>query len=200
MPRQISKTSRKASTPNEGAKADPLADLNTEPAEENVDFSEVDEKPAEEVVEKPVIVGENSPGGVDPDLLAVQDLVNRGGLSFAEAVDLVNRRKGRATTPPTGEPITNAALAEPVHRNPPPKAEPDRTFEVTLKSRHADWLERMAYYESLIRREKNYSPSRYLELLVREAYAADPTKGGQRELGGTGKAGDFNPVTGQWDR
>jgi hypothetical protein len=44
-------------------------------------------------------------------------------------------------------------------------------FEVTLLERHADWLRNVA-------RANGVTPSHLLDVLVRRAWAADPTKGG----------------------
>jgi hypothetical protein len=45
------------------------------------------------------------------------------------------------------------------------------TFEITLLQRHADWVVNVA-------RANRVTPSHLLDVLVRRAWAADPTKGG----------------------
>lgn len=125
------------------------------------------------------------PPPVDTDdgkMAEMQRLMKSEGYSFAEAAAVVADIEREA----------DEAAAK-------PKPDPRVTYEVHLAPRHAEWLERMAGFEGQIRREKNLTPSRMLEIIVREAYAADPTKAGT--VGGetTGPRGEFNPVTGRWD-
>lgn len=74
----------------------------------------------------------------------------------------------------------------------------EETFKVVLSGRHADWVRAMAASESAYRR-RAITPERMLEIIVREAYAADPTKGGSVGTASSGRQVDFNPAGGSWN-
>lgn len=82
--------------------------------------------------------------------------------------ELEASRAGRAAPPPTPEEEDDGG----------PDASLDGTIavELRLQPRHALWLEAAAGFEGM-------SVSKYLEGLVRAAYAADPTKGGRFRVG-----------------
>ncbi len=127
----------------------------------------------------------SEPVAVDTDegkMAEMRRLMKTENFSFAEAAAVVADQEREAA-----------------EDAPEPKPDPRVTFEVHLQPRHAEWLTRMAKFEGAIRREKDLTPSRMLEILVREAFAADPTKAGT--VGGitSGPRGEFNPKSGQWD-
>lgn len=118
---------------------------------------------------------------VDPQMAEMHRLMKDEGYSFAEAAAVV----------------ADVEREETVKAK--PKPDPLVTFEVHLQRRHADWLLRTAHFEGLIRKEKDLTPSRMLEIIVREACAVDPTKGGENYSPTSGPRGEFNDKSGEWD-
>lgn len=63
---------------------------------------------------------------------------------------------------------------------------------VALEPRHREWLSRAAA-------NAGRTTEKHLEWIVRQAYAADPTKAGAVDpMAGSGLARDFNAVTGSY--
>ena len=132
--------------------------------------------------------------------------------------------KKKATTKkkivPRGEPTKNEVVEDIIEE--PEEAEdvevvenpvqqlPHSPFEVMggkmrcefdLKQRHFAWLEQMARLEAYRRRLTpgvDYHLSDFVEMIIREAMAADPTKAGTLGDSATGRAGEFDSTKGTW--
>lgn len=112
---------------------------------------------------------------------------------------------------PTSKPKTDVEdtqeldpqAGEEVTGEPTPNVREDGRMAVTvhLLPRHAEWLQRVAHYEGLVRR-CDWTLDQHIEYLVRQAYALDPTKGGTLVpgAGGSGPREAFNPVGGDWNK
>ncbi len=153
----------------------------------------------------------------DPDsVLGWANHYKAMGLSDDEAMTLANRKMGatqsaedqrrekgieqwvkdnEATGP---DPAVVAAYKERMKNYVPPKL--DEKFEVTLPTRFADWVKRVAQWESALRRQE-VSTGRALEIIVREHWHSH---GSDRAIlmgqsGGTGPTSTFNPITGNFE-
>lgn len=69
---------------------------------------------------------------------------------------------------------------------------------VTLQARHAKYLEALAAGMSMERGEA-VSIDRCVEILIRQKYALDPTKGGLVHPQSSGPRKSYNAVTGAWN-
>jgi len=148
----------------------------------------------------------------DEDLIRVQGIMAEEGCSFHEALAFLADEKGILAKDEPDEPVRVAGPPR-LHPDMMQPAEGDADLHETvvralkrmgylvvhLKERHREWLAIMAQYEGALRRRPEYSAEAFAELVIREAYAADPTKGGTILAAASGRQIDFDPKKASWN-
>jgi hypothetical protein len=129
-----------------------------------------------------VIVGTNAPAGAPVTPPAV-----------AQGIAEKMAENDRKLVGP--DPAMVAAYNERMAHYVPPLLE--KEYPVVLPIRFAEWLERKTIWEG-IRRNRELTPGKMIELLVREAWRMDEDRQMLQNTK-TGKAGIFNPKTGTWN-
>lgn len=106
----------------------------------------------------------------------------------------MRRRGGRPRKPADGVTAPPEWVPAEIHRISTVemrKMMPEGLIEAGFRQHHLDYVKRRAEAEGR-------SVPDMLQKIVREAYAADPTKAGANRPQGTGRRGDFVPAAGTW--